>query len=39
MNTEFVDWTFGGGTVLMLRHKHRISRDVEIFVPDPQYLS
>ena len=31
-------WTFGGGTVLMLRYRHRMSRDVDIFVPDPQYL-
>lgn len=31
-------WTFGGGTVLMLRYGHRMSKDVDIFVPDPQYL-
>lgn len=31
-------WTFGGGTVLMLRYRHRMSRDVDIFVPDPLYL-
>jgi len=31
-------WTFGGGTVLMLRHQHRVSKDIDIFVPDPQYL-
>lgn len=31
-------WTFGGGTVLMLRHSHRLSKDIDIFVPDPQYL-
>ena len=31
-------WTFGGGTVLMLRHRHRVSKDIDIFVPDPQYL-
>lgn len=31
-------WTFGGGTVLMLRYRHRFSKDVDIFVPDPQYL-
>jgi predicted nucleotidyltransferase component of viral defense system len=28
----------GGGTVLMLRHQHRHSKDIDIFVPDPQYL-
>lgn len=31
-------WTFGGGTVLMLRFSHRKSKDVDIFVPDAQYL-
>lgn len=32
------DWSFGGGTVLMLDYHHRFSKDVDIFVPDPQYL-
>lgn len=32
------DWTFGGGTVLALRHAHRFSKDIDVFVPDPQYL-
>jgi predicted nucleotidyltransferase component of viral defense system len=32
-------WTLGGGTVLMLRHRHRLSKDIDVFVPDPQYLS
>lgn len=31
-------WTFGGGTVLMLRIAHRHSKDIDLFVPDPQYL-
>lgn len=31
-------WTFGGGAVLMLRYQHRLSKDIDIFVPDPQYL-
>jgi Nucleotidyl transferase AbiEii toxin, Type IV TA system len=31
-------WTFGGGTALMLRYEHRYSKDIDIFVPDPQYL-
>lgn len=31
-------WTFGGGTVLMLRYGHRMSKDIDIFVPNPQYL-
>jgi len=33
------DWTFGGGTVLMRRHRHRFSKDIDIFIPDPQYLN
>jgi hypothetical protein len=31
-------WTFGGGTVLMLRFDHRFSKDIDLFVHDPQYL-
>jgi hypothetical protein len=31
-------WTFGGGTALMLQIHHRESRDVDIFLPDPQQL-
>jgi len=31
-------WTFGGGTVPMLGCRHRRSKDIDIFVPDPQYL-
>lgn len=31
-------FTFGGGTVLMLRYNHRFSKDIDIFVPDPQSL-
>ena len=31
-------WTFGGGTVLIFRYQHRLSKDIDIFVPDPQYL-
>jgi hypothetical protein len=27
-----------GGTVLMFRYHHRKSKDIDIFVPDPQYL-
>jgi predicted nucleotidyltransferase component of viral defense system len=33
------DWTFGGGTVLMRRHRHRFSKDVDIFINDPQFVS
>lgn len=32
-------FTFGGGTVLMLRYDHRLSKDIAIFVPDPQSLN
>jgi len=28
-------WTLGGGTVLMFRYRHRLSKDIDIFVPDP----
>jgi hypothetical protein len=31
-------WTLGGGTALMLRYRHRRSKDIDIFVPDAQYL-
>jgi len=36
--TRDLYWTFGGGTVLMLRYNHRFSKDIGIFVPDPQAL-
>ena len=37
---EIIDrWTFGGGTAMMLQIDHRISNDVDIFLPDPQFLS
>jgi hypothetical protein len=32
-------WTFGGGTAMMLQIEHRESRDVDIFLHDPQLLS
>jgi hypothetical protein len=32
-------WTFGGGTAMMLQIDHRESHDVDIFLPDPQFLS
>jgi nucleotidyltransferase AbiEii toxin of type IV toxin-antitoxin system len=31
-------WTFGGGTAMMLQIDHRESRDVDIFLSDPQQL-
>jgi hypothetical protein len=33
------EWSFGGGTVLMRRYRHRFSKDIDIFIPDPQYLN
>ena len=32
------DWTFGGGTALMLQIGHRDSHDIDLFVSDAQYL-
>ena len=32
-------WSLGGGTALMLQLGHRDSKDVDLFVPDPQGLS
>ncbi|HEY5067563.1 MAG TPA: nucleotidyl transferase AbiEii/AbiGii toxin family protein [Xanthobacteraceae bacterium] len=32
------NWTFGGGTAIMLQIDHRESHDVDIFLPDPQLL-
>ena len=33
-----VTWSFGGGTAMMMTYAHRDSKDVDIFVRDPQYL-
>jgi hypothetical protein len=32
------DWTLGGGTALMIHARHRISKDIDAFVDDAQYL-
>src|ERR1700753_3537918 len=32
------DWILGGGTALMLHSDHRLSRDIDAFIDDPQYL-
>jgi predicted nucleotidyltransferase component of viral defense system len=32
-------WSFGGGTVLMLKYNHRLSRDIDIFFRDRQLLN
>jgi predicted nucleotidyltransferase component of viral defense system len=37
--TKNLYWTFGGGTVLMRKYRHRLSKDIDIFVPDPQALN
>lgn len=31
-------WSLGGGTVLMFYYAHRKSKDIDIFLPDPQFL-
>lgn len=31
-------WSFGGGTALMVQLHHRDSKDVDLFILDPQYL-
>ena len=36
--TMLRDWSFGGGTVLMRRHRHRLSTGIDIFLPDPRLL-
>jgi hypothetical protein len=33
------DWVLGGGTALMIHTGHRISKDIDAFIEDPQYLS
>lgn len=33
------DWSLGGGTALMLQYHHRVSRDIDIFLHDAQYLT
>lgn len=32
------DWVLGGGTALMLHSGHRLSKDIDAFVDDPQHL-
>ena len=32
------DWSFGGATALTRRYRHRMSKDIDIFFPDPQIL-
>lgn len=32
------EWSFGGGTALMLQIDHRESHDIDLFLDDPQVL-
>jgi hypothetical protein len=32
-------WSLGGGTVLMFYYEHRKSKDIDIFIPDPQLIA
>lgn len=34
-----IDWSFGGGTALMLKIDHRESHDIDFFLDDPQLLA
>lgn len=36
--TPIPKWSMGGGTVLMFHYLHRMSKDIDIFIPDPQFL-
>lgn len=31
-------WSLGGGKVLMFYYEHQLSKDIDIFVPEPQFL-
>lgn len=33
------DWTFGGGTALMVWYNHRISQDIDLFFTSAQYIN
>ena len=33
-----IDWSFGGGTALMIQIGHRVSHDIDLFITDPQIL-
>lgn len=37
-HTILDNWTFGGGTAMMLQIDHRESHDVDLFLDDPQLL-
>lgn len=33
------EWCVGGGTVLAARYKHRLSKDIDVFITDNQLLA
>ncbi len=33
------DFTLGGGTVLMMRYRHRLSKDIDLFLHDAQWIA
>jgi hypothetical protein len=33
------DWVLGGGTALMIHTGHRLSKDIDAFIADPQFVS
>lgn len=35
---EWLQWSFGGGTALMLQIGHRVSKDIDIFLNSPQFM-
>jgi len=35
---DMSNWSFGGGTALMLQIKHRESHDIDLFIDDAQYI-
>lgn len=37
-NLGELTWSFGGGTALMLKYQHRFSKDIDIFLRDPQFI-
>lgn len=36
--TPLRSYTFGGGTALMIEFGHRLSKDIDLFIDDPQYI-
>lgn len=38
LGIQVPQWSLGGGTVLMFHYQHRLSKDIDIFITDPQFL-